>query len=105
MRFTLTYEGRLPPKQRGISPVKRELREHFAPQLEEQVKRFFPTWPSWPSPGLAGLHRHPVGNVAYDTLVSAHMHTAAELDILLLSPSVLVRPETSTIVSKPSLMA
>jgi hypothetical protein len=38
VRFTLVYEGPLPSRQRGVSPVKAQLRQTFSRQVEEPLR-------------------------------------------------------------------
>lgn len=85
MRFSLTYEGSLPPKQRGISPVKTALRAAFAPQLREQISRFYPD-------GVPDEHTKVISGTHYQALVTSVLSNAAELDILMLTPRSLNRP-------------
>lgn len=79
MKLTLSYQGALPPKQRGVSAVKAELRRAFHPQIEAQIRGFVDE-----------------SNLPYlTTIVDGHsfvspaherFRTAVELDILLLAP-------------------
>lgn len=85
MRFTLTYEGPLPPKQRGVSPIKAALRAAFAPQLREQVSRFYPD-------GLKDYHQMVIGGRPFESLVTSYLRNAVELDILMLTPRSINRP-------------
>lgn len=85
MRFTLTYEGPLPPKQRGVSPLKAALRAQFEPQLREQISRFYPD-------RVPDEHRRTVAGLQYEALVTGALSNAAELDIVLLTPRALSRP-------------
>lgn len=79
MEFTLTYQGPLPPKQRGISPVKAKLRAAFHPQIKAILD---PRLSDTVRPLLTTtIHGHEFVSPASDTLA-----TAAELDIMLLTP-------------------
>ena len=80
MKLTLTYSGPLPPKKsRGISPVKAGLRAAFHHQLKPQLEAFLqPT--AWEHAStIFGGHRF---------VSPAHrgLHTAIELDVLILTP-------------------
>lgn len=79
MKLTLTYQGSLPAKQKGISPVKAGLRKAFHPQIEAQAGRL-----------IDGTNRGLMSSEVdgFEFLSPAHrkFRTAVELDILLLSP-------------------
>jgi hypothetical protein len=78
MRLTLTYRGALPPKQRGVSTVKAQLRRAFHPQIKANVGRL-----------LTSKNEHfmttEVGGHSFVSPVHPQFRTAAELDILLLT--------------------
>lgn len=88
MRLTLTYRGRLPAKQRGISPIKSALRQAFHPQIKEQVSR------------RLSQDRHEAALVSniegHEFLAPVHdaFRTAVELDVLMLTGTAL-RPGDS----------
>jgi hypothetical protein len=77
MRLTLTYQGSLPSKKRGVSPVKAGLRKEFHSQIREQI-----------APMLAGDESNVESEVDGFRFISpAHrsFRTAVELDVLLLT--------------------
>jgi hypothetical protein len=80
VKLTLTYQGPLPAKQRGVSPVKAALRKAFHPQIAAQAGRLVGT-----------VNRaHMLTEIDGHTFISpVHraFRTAVELDILLLSPA------------------
>lgn len=79
MRLTLTYQGTLPSKQRGVSPSKAAIRTEIHPQVKAQV-----------DPRLGNSRRHATTSFSgHDFVAPAHkgLRTAAELDILVLSPT------------------
>jgi hypothetical protein len=84
VELTLIYEGPLPPKGRGISPVKATLREAFHPQIKTQVE-----------PRLGKNRRNIMTSFMGQQFFSpAHpgLRTAAELHVLMLTPVVDRRP-------------
>jgi len=78
MELTLIYEGSLPPKGRGISPVKARLRDIFHPQIKAQVAQ------------RLGKDRTNIVTrfEGHDFFSPAHrkFRTAAELHVLMLTP-------------------
>lgn len=79
MKLTLSYQGPLPPKQRGVSAVKADLRRAFHPQIKAQIG------------GMIDDTNRPLISThigGYDFISPAHeqFRTAIELDVLLLSP-------------------
>lgn len=79
MRLTLTYEGLLPSKQRGISPAKALLRQEFHPQIKDQIAHM-----------LVHDEKHVTSEVdGFKFISPAHSkyRTAVELDVLLLTRS------------------
>lgn len=81
MKLTLSYQGPLPPKQRGVSVVKADLRRAFHPQIKSQIS------------GLTDKTNLPLMTTqigGYEFVSPAHssLRTAIELDIMLLSPRV-----------------
>lgn len=79
MKLTLTYQGSLPPKQRGVSPIKADLRRAFHPQIREQVARLLDN----------ASRPHMTTEVGGHEFISpSHpaFRTGVELDILLLTP-------------------
>lgn len=77
VKLTLTYRGRLPSTQRGVSATKAKLRRAFHPQVKEQVAHM-----------LAGSDEHVTSHVEGHKFISpAHalFRTAVELDVLLLT--------------------
>lgn len=79
MKITLTFQGRLPAKQRGVSPAKASLRAAFHPQIAAQVKPILSerNWTAV-STVIDGCHFVSPAHHAYGT--------AVELDVLLLVP-------------------
>jgi len=78
VELTLIYEGPLPPKGRGVSPVKAALREAFHPQIKAQVE-----------PRLGKSRGSIATSIMGQTFFSpAHprLRTAAELHVLMLTP-------------------
>lgn len=79
VEFTLTYQGPLPPKQRGISPVKARLRQAFHPQIKGTL-----------DPRLTATARPQVTSTVHghDFIAPANdaIRTAVALDVLLLTP-------------------
>lgn len=79
MKLTLTYQGPLPAKQRGVSPIKADPRRAFHPQISAQVERL-----------LGGNSRQHVttsmGEYEFISPAHSNFHTAVELDILMLAP-------------------
>jgi hypothetical protein len=78
MRMTLTYRGPLPPRQRGVSPVKAELRRAFHPQIHVQLA---------PRLGPDGAKRATTEVDGHAFVSAAHpdLGTVVELDVLLLT--------------------
>lgn len=77
MKLTLTYRGRLPSKQRGVSDAKAQLRHAFHPQIKEQVAHM-----------LTQSRQHVTTEFeGYQFVSPAHerFRTAVELDVLLLT--------------------
>jgi hypothetical protein len=79
VKLTLTYQGPLPAKQRGVSPIKAKLREVFHPQISAQIDRVL---------GDESRSRLTTSLGEYQFISPAHagFHTAVELDILMLAP-------------------
>lgn len=79
MKLTLTYQGPLPAKQRGVSPIKADLRKAFHPQILAQAGRLI---------GEEGRSHLTTSIGGYDFVSPAHgrYKTAVELDILMLAP-------------------
>lgn len=77
------YEGPLPTKKRGVSPVKAHLRDAFSPQIEEQLKSRVETFEYLSSR---------LGEHEFVCVVNDRLRTGAELDILLLTPTSIARP-------------
>ncbi|WP_295785902.1 hypothetical protein [uncultured Microbacterium sp.] len=79
MEFTLTYQGPLPPRGRGVSPVKAQLRRAFHPQIKGTLEpRLTPS--SRPST------TETVHGFEFVTPATSSLSTAVELHVLLLSP-------------------
>lgn len=78
MKLTLTYRGRLPATQRGVSPVKTELRQAFHPQIAAQIGLRLGNSIEQATTEFGG-HR-------FVSPVHRDLRTAAELDVLLLTP-------------------
>lgn len=79
MLLTLTYRGPLPARQKGVSPLKQQLRSTFHPQLKSQLERVF----------ARDRGREVITTVdGYEFLAPAHPFygTAVDLDVLLLAP-------------------
>lgn len=78
MELTLIYRGPLPPKTRGVSPIKAQLRSAFHPQIKSQVE-----------PRLSREGRDTVTSVVqghiFITPVHPEFRTAVDLHILLLT--------------------
>lgn len=78
MIITLSYHGRLPAKQKGVSPVKAQLRTAFHGQIKAQVEP------------LLGQDRKHVSTWLDGHLFISPAHksfrTAIELDVLMLVP-------------------
>jgi hypothetical protein len=83
MRFTMVYEGQLPPTQRKVSPIKARLREAFSPQVEEQLRSRVKTFEHLDSQ---------VGGHNFVCVVNDRFRTGAELEVLILTPTDLARP-------------
>lgn len=79
MKLTLTYQGPLPPKQRGVSPVKAVLRAAFHPQIKAQIA---PRIVHGAAPNMTSA----VNGHAFLSPSHATFQTAVELDVLLLAP-------------------
>lgn len=79
MKLTLTYRGPLPPKQRGVSAVKADLRRAFHPQIKAQVGRLL-------SEQTEESLRTTVGEFEFVSPAHPTLRTDVELDVLLLSP-------------------
>jgi hypothetical protein len=65
MKITLTYQGPLPPKQRGVSPIRADLRRVFHPQIKEQVGHM-----------LGGRSARHVTSVVHEQTFIAPAHTS-----------------------------
>jgi hypothetical protein len=79
VRLTLTYRGHLPATQRGVSRTKAALREAFHPQIAAQI-------------GLrlgraVGQATTDFNGHAFVAPAHQELRTAAELDVLLLTPA------------------
>lgn len=79
MIITVTYRGPLPSRQRGISPLKRKLRQHFHPQLKAQLEGV-----------LIGRRLDEVTSLVQNQAFVSPAHpvfaTGVDLQVLLLSP-------------------
>lgn len=79
MKLTLTYQGPLPAKQRGISPVKAGLRKAFHPQIQAQAARLIDKTNRTPMTTC-------IDGYLFISPANRASRIAVELDILLLSP-------------------
>ncbi|MAM53272.1 MAG: hypothetical protein CMH35_00190 [Microbacterium sp.] len=79
MEFTLTYQGPLPSKQRGISPVKALLRQAFHPQIKAHLDQRL-------TPAIRPRLVSNVDGHEFIAPATPELGTAVELDVLLLSP-------------------
>jgi hypothetical protein len=79
MKLTLTYQGPLPAKQRGVSAVKADLRRAFHPQIQAQASRLI-------DDTNRPLLIRKVDQYSFISPASKAIGIAVELDILLLSP-------------------
>lgn len=79
MKLTLTYQGPLPAKQRGVSPIKAALRRAFHPQILAQMEARL-------SEDTRTRLTTPIGGHAFVSPAHAKFGTAVELDILMLAP-------------------
>jgi len=78
MRLTLTYQGPLPARSKGVTPLKHGIRQQLHPQIKSQIE---------PLLG-ANVTEHvssSYGGFDFVTPVSLNGRTAVELDILLLA--------------------
>jgi hypothetical protein len=84
MRFTLTYEGPLPPHRRGIAKEKMAIREQIHPQLTElwTHEPLSNVFPQLVGPGVA--HIGTFGGHTFSAVVHDAHRLRAELDILML---------------------
>jgi hypothetical protein len=73
----------LPSTQRGVSPIKTQLRAIFSPQVEEQLRGRLDKFDVLESQ----IHGHD-----FVCIVNDRLHTGAELDVLILTPPALARP-------------
>jgi hypothetical protein len=78
VKLTLTYRGRLPATQRGVSEAKAELRNVFHPQIAAQVSRRLGNAIANATTTLEGQ--------AFVSPCHRDLRTAAELDVLLMTP-------------------
>lgn len=79
VKMTLSYRGPLPTKQRGVSPVKSALREHFHPQIRDQSVGMMS--------GEAKVRlTTDVGDYRFRSPAHSAMRTAVELDVMILAP-------------------
>lgn len=79
MKLTLTYQGPLPSKQRGVSPVKARLRAAFHPQILAQSQGRLR------ADSRTRLTTN-IGSREFISLAHPNFDTAVELDILMLAP-------------------
>lgn len=80
MRLTLTYQGRLPATQRGVSSFKAEIRRQLHPQIRDQIAHM-----------LDGPNAQYVTSSVdgFEFVSPAHkrFRTAIDLDLIILTPS------------------
>ncbi|MEU3457641.1 hypothetical protein ABZ671_29160 [Micromonospora sp. NPDC006766] len=79
MKLTLTYQGPLPPRKRGITSEKANLRTAFHSQILAQVR-------SRLAEKTVKAVTSTIGGHAFVSVVHQNLRTAVELDVLLLTP-------------------
>jgi Holliday junction resolvase RusA-like endonuclease len=83
--FALSYIGKLPSRQQRVSEEKDQLREAFAPQIQELLQNYV-------MPSDEEYHQVAVGDVQYSALIVKKLNIGVHLDIQMLTPSKRRRP-------------